>query len=647
MLLHFISLLGRASRALSVPADKIFAIVFLLALASALMLWWRWPTVFRGLLLRVKACSRLLTRRNAWAFAVVALIPLTLRILTLPVRPIPLPRVHDEFSYLLAGDTFAHGRMTNPPHALWQSFESFHILQQPSYMSMYPPAQGLALAIGQVLFGHPWWGVFFSFGIMCSLTFWACRGWFSGGWALFGAILTGLEFGSGYWLNSYWGGAVAAIGGCLVIGSVGRIWGVRGAHVRVRGQGIWLGLGFAILANSRPWEGFWLTLGIGLVLIYRWASTRKDDDRRRISQAAAPCCVVLLLAGLFMAYYDWRVTGKPFQLPHMLNRATYAVAPMFIWQTPAAPKEYRYEVMRRFYLEWEPTVERAASYSTLHGFVRGVISRGHLIQSFLFGTGFTVLVLLFGWRSLCHVNFSILPVCLGIFTLGFVLQRYYFSHYLAPLVGLAALIKLFSLRHLYCLRWRRLRVGLALAPAFMVGALAAGLVGWWLPTLLLRRAPPVLDDFRVTRFELQQRLLRTPGRHVVLVRYSPTHAYHEEWVYNGEAIDSSDVVWARYYSTEQNCKLMKYFSDRSVWLLEADLYPAPTALALLRRGSVAADAAFYPRRIYPYWRESWLEGVGSHIAGTGEAGKAIETDRMRILPTVAAECATSDVSNKH
>src|SRR5688572_5565642 len=49
----------------------------------------------------------------------------------------PIPEIHDEYAYLLAGDTFARGRLTNPPHPLWRSMETFQVLQRPTYQAKY------------------------------------------------------------------------------------------------------------------------------------------------------------------------------------------------------------------------------------------------------------------------------------------------------------------------------------------------------------------------------------------------------------------------------------------------------------------------------------------------------------------------------
>ena len=156
----------------------------------------------------------------------------------------------------------------------------------PTYASMYPPAEGLILAAGRAIAHEPFVGVWLSIGAMCAAICWMLQAWVPEEWAFLGGLLAVIRLGIfSYWADSYWGNAVpAAIGGALVLGALPRL-----LHFERCRHALVLGLGLAILANSRPYEGFALSVPVGAVSIIWLFKTRRISWRiLTLSAQSAP-----------------------------------------------------------------------------------------------------------------------------------------------------------------------------------------------------------------------------------------------------------------------------------------------------------------------------------------------------------------------
>jgi hypothetical protein len=535
----------------------------------------------------IEPLARRLAERTGWCMLFLAALPVALRLFLLGNHPVPAPDVYDEFGHLLVADTLRHFRLANPSHSLHQFFETFFVLQEPTYSSIYPIGQGLTLAIGRMVFGVPWAGVVLSTAALCALCYWMLRAWTTPMWALAGGLLAVFEFGPlSQWMNTYWGGSFAAAGGCLVFGALPRL--------RDRGSlasGALLGVGLAINLLARPYEGIFLGLSVILFLIpvlrrtktsakgaartaepdtesYAPRSVLRVTTKRLIARSLPIAAIVLLPTIGITLLQNRRVTGSWTTLPYQLSQFQYGVPVSLTFQPDPVPHR---DLTPQQQLEYKAQLAFHSERETIQTYLLRLEYRVRFYRFFFLPPLFIALPF-FLW-ALKERRFQWVLITLLIFALGINFFPAFQLHYLATVTCLFVLMAVTGLERLSRLNPAAARLILFLSIAYF---------GFWY-TLHLFDTSRVSLAFRQyetwdglnhrnpeRRIMVTHQLSALSGKLLVFVRYSPQHIFQEEWVWNDADIDAARIVWARDLGPSENEKLRSYYPDRTTLLLEPD-----------------------------------------------------------------------------
>ena len=499
---------------------------------------------------------RRLSERPRFCAVVLFGLAIGLRLLLLPQSGVPIASGADDFSYLLLGDTLAHFRLATAAHPMHAFFEAVFVLQEPKYASIYPLGQGLFLAFGELLFRNAWAGVLISCGIFCAACYWMLRGWVTPVWALVGGLLAVIEFGPlTAWVNSYWGGFVSAIAGCLVFGALPRL--------RERPRilyGVLLGAGLGLQLLTRPFEAVFLVIAAS---VYLW----RGANWKVLAVAAG----VLVGALELTAAHNRAVTGSWWTMPYIESRYEYGVPATFTFQPNAVPHRAM-------------TAEQDLDYraqAAIHGpgtdsvgeYFSRLTYRFRYLRFFLLPSLYFVLIPFL--PSLREWRYAWLAGTGLLFALGTNIYPYFYPQYVAALTCVFVLVSVKGLS--------RLRG----APRQYVAAIcSAGFVFWfaiyasgdkdllamtdWQSWYYINRGDPQ------GRQAVEQKLAQAAGQQLVFVRYSAAHRF-EEWIHNDADIDAARTVWANDLGSAENERLIRYYPQRKAWLLEPDARPVALA----------------------------------------------------------------------
>jgi len=240
-----------------------------------------------------------------------------------------------------------------------------------------------------------------------------------------------------------------------VLGALPRI--IR--RQRVRDGVCCFALGVAILANSRPYEGFLVCLPVAAALLIWMFGKKRARCARDIaarshpgSMSVDPCGrgdVLLLLARHWQPH------------PHALPGESRYVfdGPIFLRQSPNQSPVYHHAVMRDFYLN---EFRRYQEVRTVTGFMKETGRKILFTWALYVGPALTLPLLLLPW-VLRDRRIRWLVLAGVVCAAGMELVAFFGPHYAAPITGVILAVMLQGIRHLRTWRFEGRPTGLFLA----------------------------------------------------------------------------------------------------------------------------------------------------------------------------------------
>lgn len=449
-------------------------------------------------------------------------------------------------------------------------------------------SQGLALAFGEIAFRQPWIGVYLSTGLLCGAICWALQAFVPPGWALLGALLATVRLAFfSYWMNSYWGGSMAALGGALALGSLLRLFEPGVPQRRQVLLACLFTASLLILATSRPYEGLAFSVLLLVYFLYQLVmsfSYRSSAGFRRpqlkISSTALPALLVGLAGLSLMGFYNLRTTGNPLLLPHLLNERTYSPLPLFLWQKPNPNLTFHDPVFAKFFQVTEKEY-RTDELSSPAGLLDIEAGRGSMDWFFYLGVALSFPALV-GVLSIARQPRRRIAVFAALsMVVGLALCIYTMPHYAAPATVLVYIFAAEGLRYL----WDQHGTG---ERAFVIAVCLTVVVA----SLTRNSGSAAMNStyaFPDIRKMIAQQLDAKPGKHLVLVSYDLEHHYPgNELVHNFADLGSAKVLWARSKGPGNDSDLCSYYSDRTFWSVTTDDATFSLSPLDLCRGPVAA-----------------------------------------------------------